>query len=335
MFLKFITNNNRMFSTCSEKKHKWHSPYDKNKVPIEQFKNRYSDKLYRQCNDCRQVKQKSRRKVEAYRKNIATEKNQKICSMCFTQMDKETIYKTCTECRKRTKTFYEKEVLHTNKIKLEHMLKMECCCYHCKQIFLKQPTGVPGFVVTNAKFETIDTNTIEFQMCEFDHLTELEQISRFGQSYGPKIKGIGEFTSYESKQKEAKKCQLLCLFCHAKRTQQQRDNNRVDKFSYTKKETDLKRCTDEKRNFVNNLKLKIGRCQQCEFFDPNILQCFEFDHIDQSTKVATIATLVGSYASMKKLKLELEKCRLLCRFCHRNHSAKQNIGNTKLKWIQK
>lgn len=52
-------------------------------------------------------------------------------------------------------------------------------------------------------------------------------------------------------------------------------------------------------------------------------RCLEFDHVDQSTKIESISYMVGQQYPLRKIKEELNKCRVLCANCHRKHTATQ------------
>ena len=56
-----------------------------------------------------------------------------------------------------------------------------------------------------------------------------------------------------------------------------------------------------------------GACQNCGHKFHHV--CYDFHHIDPTEKETGIAKLLDS--SLKTLKRELDKCRLLCGHCHR------------------
>lgn len=324
-----------MMLRCLSTAHKSQSVYPSDAVPVNYFHKTGSEKLYKTCFDCRQYQKQAAFKIKIKQMQIAKEQNLKICSVCFDKMDAASLYKTCSICRSKVAATDSAQVLFTNRVKLEFMQKMGSCCFECNRIFLKKRNGEPGFVVANESFNTIKTEMIEFQMCEFDHLTEAEQIDRYGQFFGPKSKGVSECRSYESKRREANKCQLLCLFCHANQTQNRRKLKMVDDSPLRITPLKIQNKIDAKREFVKVVKLGIGKCQLCGFFDSNCLQGFEFDHVDQKTKSRHVSAMINSNTSISRIKVEIAKCRLLCRFCHRQHSAVQNKGNTKIKRAKK
>ncbi len=51
--------------------------------------------------------------------------------------------------------------------------------------------------------------------------------------------------------------------------------------------------------------------------------CLEFDHIDPSKKKMNISKMLDYGYSVAAIKLEVDKCRVLCANCHRKHTATQ------------
>ena len=51
--------------------------------------------------------------------------------------------------------------------------------------------------------------------------------------------------------------------------------------------------------------------------------CFDFDHIDQTLKLNDISRVVNDNSPFNRLVEEIEKCQLLCCFCHRIKTSKQ------------
>ena len=74
--------------------------------------------------------------------------------------------------------------------------------------------------------------------------------------------------------------------------------------------------TSKKRNKlrerVNALKGKHG-CYQCGYH--KCITALQFHHIDPSTKLDTISTLLGK-AGKQRVQDELHKCVILCANCH-------------------
>lgn len=61
-------------------------------------------------------------------------------------------------------------------------------------------------------------------------------------------------------------------------------------------------------------------CAHCGESNPVVL---EFHHLDPSTKIAGVATLVSNSKSWDIVKLEIDKCIVLCANCHRIVTAKE------------
>ena len=49
---------------------------------------------------------------------------------------------------------------------------------------------------------------------------------------------------------------------------------------------------------------------------------FDFHHVKRKTKSYTISEMIGSNMSLNRLKVELDKCIMLCSNCHRKEEAK-------------
>lgn len=73
----------------------------------------------------------------------------------------------------------------------------------------------------------------------------------------------------------------------------------------------------ENRQFLYNY-LLLHPCVTCGEADPVVL---EFDHIDQATKSSAVSIMVDH--SLKSIKAEIAKCRVLCANCHKRHTAVQ------------
>ena len=111
----------------------------------------------------------------------------------------------------------------------------------------------------------------------------------------------------EGMEKEAKKCQALCIFHHKIKTKEER------------KEEETRRCRIEKLNIINEKKRERGGCLVCEraCVEGNEY-LFDLDHRDENIKTLRVSRLVDKSWSYfnSQLPLELAKCDLLCCACH-------------------
>jgi len=110
----------------------------------------------------------------------------------------------------------------------------------------------------------------------------------------------------EGMEKEAKKCQALCIFHHKIKTKEER-----------KEQT--RRCKIEKRKIVNEKKRERGGCLVCErACVKGNEHLFDLDHRDENIKTITVSLLVSKSWSYfnSQFPLELKKCDLLCCGCH-------------------
>jgi hypothetical protein len=71
----------------------------------------------------------------------------------------------------------------------------------------------------------------------------------------------------------------------------------------------------KKKQYIIDSKHKIGKCVQCDLKVENGYECcFDYDHIDPKQKFKSVSKMTE--ASFELIKNEIEKCQLLCCFCH-------------------
>jgi hypothetical protein len=68
----------------------------------------------------------------------------------------------------------------------------------------------------------------------------------------------------------------------------------------------------EIREYLNQIKAK--GCVKC---GENHLACLDFHHLDPSEKEISISVALAKKWSLKRIKVELEKCEVICSNCHR------------------
>ncbi len=81
----------------------------------------------------------------------------------------------------------------------------------------------------------------------------------------------------------------------------------------TSHKTLVKKSKQEKRDFVSNLKLKLG-CSKCGY--KKCARALHFHHLDKATKSFEISWATFKGISIQKLNEEIAKCQLLCSNCH-------------------
>jgi len=114
-------------------------------------------------------------------------------------------------------------------------------------------------------------------------------------------------------EEEASKCRSLCIKCHRKITIKNNESSKKNVRKNVK--------------FIKEYKMKIGKCQnpECEdIFDIENLGFYEFDHIDFRNKDGQISDMVTRGISLNLIKIELEKCIMLCAYCHKEKTIEQN-----------
>ena len=102
-----------------------------------------------------------------------------------------------------------------------------------------------------------------------------------------------------------------------------REENKKKQAEYDKKwrEDNKEKKREQNRKYRKNARIKCieylgGKCVKC-----GTTKRLEFDHIDRTTKKYTIAPRVTN--NFDNLKEELNKCQLLCAFCHLNKTESE------------
>lgn len=141
--------------------------------------------------------------------------------------------------------------------------------------------------------------------CDPDHL-EFNHIDRES-----KTSTVSKMGTPKKQASERKLCNTMCTKCHCVHT------HVVQRGDFVRKETRRRKIA---REFITNYKLTLCGCQNpnCkDKFDPNNLPFYQFDHKDFRNKLWTISRMVNCGYSIESIKRELEKCILLCTYCHR------------------
>jgi len=113
---------------------------------------------------------------------------------------------------------------------------------------------------------------------------------------------------------EIKKCELVCLFCHNKRTYDRFNNILGEKRKYTSYQ-------QRNINIINYFKNKPCAICNNQYEKYNM----QIDHIDSSTKFRYVCNLKSFKESI--LREELLKCQVLCAMCHRRKSSDEGKLN--------
>ena len=81
-----------------------------------------------------------------------------------------------------------------------------------------------------------------------------------------------------------------------------------------------KECTKEYREWINSIKSKL----KCSICGEDRIWCLDFHHVNPNEKEGSVSHMIQA---PNKLKLELEKCIVLCANCHRDihHQIDKNL----------
>ncbi len=109
--------------------------------------------------------------------------------------------------------------------------------------------------------------------------------------------GYGKDTISE----EIDNCDILCANCHRK--------HHAGPFSTASRPRRI-----ENRYWVLGVKAQSSGCSKCDMTDPH---CLDFHHRDETKKSGTVSELINCDVPKQELKVEIEKCEILCANCHR------------------
>ena len=133
---------------------------------------------------------------------------------------------------------------------------------------------------------------------------------------------VCKMTTVATQLEEREGCDSKCKKCHTVHTAFQRPPKRAWGNPYRQERVRLA------REFVNNYKIFLCGCQnpKCkDKFDKNVLSFYEFHHRNFRNKLYNIAQMVGAGFSIDSIIKELEKCILLCAYCHKIETRAERV----------
>ena len=311
----------------------------------------------KRCKDCRTKISIQAKKDKEEKHKVALENGNFCCVNCLKECpltnkavnDDGTPSRSCIKCKISKKERREKNRENYRKIKKEMIIKHQCSCQKCKCIYVKNGESAlyleiyednnekyvdfenKAFIVKDFLEEYIDD--LELIVIELDHLSEEEQLERGilgpNEKYIPKKKEVSCLSSENSMRLEALKCQNLCMKCHLEET--------IDRESKSITKGATSAASRKKKKFINEYKKSLGGCCICEYVNDDLLRFFHMDHIDPEDKSICISQMITmAKYDIEDIKIELEKCRLLCAHCHMIHTQKQrNTGVISTKVINR
>lgn len=92
----------------------------------------------------------------------------------------------------------------------------------------------------------------------------------------------------------------------------------------------LKVVISRRRKKALLVQYKGGKCEICGFDKP-VYDCYDFHHIDPNKKEFGISGKNSKNYSIELLKIEVDKCMLLCANCHREIHGNETLDRIKEK----
>lgn len=171
-------------------------------------------------------------------------------------------------------------------------------CSTCRQQIFTRSDEIADAYLNLKKGQVCgDCGLDDYRFLEFDHVDPSN-----------KQLLLSEAKSLAQLKTEIAKCVLRCGLCHIRRTKMQLnygDGNR-------------------QKRYVDDIKREIGGCAKCGWYDPNLLEGLQFDHIDPKNKEYCVSYLVAYSKSLDLIDKEIEKCQLLCINCHKLKTIEDN-----------
>jgi hypothetical protein len=244
---------------------------------------RMADGLHYVCKPCK------KQRDEEYRQR----KREKNAAVEWRNLIDWTGTKRCTRC---------KEELPKTSFGPDHRLKDYLSIY-CKACTFKdqQPRKRKLHQYLWEKREQsngcVDCGCKDPRLLQFDHVR------------GSKKQAVTTLSSTRTIDEELLKTDMRCVMCH-----------RYKSVKEGPKPSSTAVARHRNRERVRSVKFQIGGCQNCglkiEKDDEFHHSCFDFDHLDRSTKKEKVSNLMARGASVATLDEEIAKCQLLCAACH-------------------
>ena len=83
---------------------------------------------------------------------------------------------------------------------------------------------------------------------------------------------------------------------------------------------------DSKKTWIRNLKASSG----CDVCGESRYYCLDFHHKDPLDKSGEISKMISNDTSMRKVLIEVSKCRVLCANCHREVHHKDLMNGIRI-----
>lgn len=328
------------FKVCTEIGHESKSLLPRDKVPIELFRKTVGDPnsaLVKTCKDCRDFQNAKNlrwRKTNAEKAKLL---GMVACVNCCAILSLDGMAKNldgslstrCEKCQLKINLTNDRTSITMKQLKMERINEQKCCCIDCKRFFMSDAEercaiciepDENGFYMFEGKLWSADLflenfkSKIEIRILELDHLPEDIQRQRGiiaeGQPALKKRKIVFDLKTEHKMRQEIMMCDLVCSFCHMIRTISRRGNSKPK----SRKKLEL--------YAYANAEKKCG-CEFCGYKNEELLPFFEFDHIDPSQKLESIGAMCGSgQFTLTNVMEERKKCRVLCKFCHRLRTSK-------------
>ena len=127
------------------------------------------------------------------------------------------------------------------------------------------------------------------------------------------------FENFSIKGKGSKGQTLYSSKCRECNKAYQREHYKKNKKYYAKKARDWEKEYKHEAYSYLREKAKDG-CARCGEQD---FRCLQFNHIERSTKIDAVSNMIRNNKNLSVIKVEVDKCEILCANCHCKVTADQ------------
>jgi hypothetical protein len=293
--------------------------YRENRKNREIEKIKDSDGNLKFCKKCNSALQKSnfindlslcincRKKCKINSKKYYNKEKEKLIKK-INEVEKEGINSICIQCREIKKLDQFTHLQTDEKVKM---------CLDCRKSWSeymkpRRDDILQKYIEMKLESKCEICGFDDYRAIEFDHIDREDK--KFVLHHAPSVEKLIE---------ERAKVRPLCVLCHTRVNKENNWYSTKNPEEHSKNYNRILPLKKRNKEYVNNIKKEIGGCQECGWFDETLLEGLDFDHINREDKTNNVSFLVCHGRAIETIQKEIDKCRLLCKICHKIRTIEQ------------